>query len=458
MSTENQRYSPRAQAASIASFAKARGYHIVKTYYDSGISGLSIKNRKALQAMLAEVLSGNADYETILVFDISRWGRFQNPDQSAHYEFVCREAGVRVEYCAELFDNDDSPSSNLLKTVRRVMAAEFSRDLSARIARAHDRLASLGYWHGGSAGYGLRRQAISASGTPGPVLQHGQFKGIKSDHTVLVAGPPSEVATVLRIFRLYVDRDLTLKGIAAKLNREGVAAGEQGETWSAVKVGELLSARKYIGELEYQKTSGGLGQGRARRLREDWKRVPGAFEGIVPKALFHRAQLARADRAIKLSTEDMLAALRRVHDQHGTVTHKILKETPGLPRPQSFVHRFGSMAAACAAIGKPRGDEPKRTRSPIGTAVLLERLKALYERAGRLDSFLIDSDPSLPTCRTMSRRFGGLANAYALVGYVALDRNDLSSPIGCARAAALAYRRERLAAMLAAERPKQGQV
>ena len=39
---------------------------------------------------------------------VSRWGRFQNCDEAAHYEFLCQNSGVRVYYCAELFINDGS--------------------------------------------------------------------------------------------------------------------------------------------------------------------------------------------------------------------------------------------------------------------------------------------------------------------------------------------------------------
>jgi hypothetical protein len=31
------------------------------------------------------VQSGNAEYSTILVYDVSRWGRFQDADESAYY-------------------------------------------------------------------------------------------------------------------------------------------------------------------------------------------------------------------------------------------------------------------------------------------------------------------------------------------------------------------------------------
>lgn len=40
------------------------------------------------------------------VYDVSRGGRFQDTDESAHYEFLCRRAEIAVPYCAEQFEND----------------------------------------------------------------------------------------------------------------------------------------------------------------------------------------------------------------------------------------------------------------------------------------------------------------------------------------------------------------
>lgn len=106
MSTDRQASSIGHQRATIAAYAMAHGYDISRTYIDEGISGLIIEERSGLKSLLADVLSGGPDFDVILVYDVSRWGRFQNPDQAAHYEFICVEAGVRVEYCAEMFAND----------------------------------------------------------------------------------------------------------------------------------------------------------------------------------------------------------------------------------------------------------------------------------------------------------------------------------------------------------------
>jgi|GEM_PF-4346141 len=153
MSTERQDLSVAFQKAAIGLYAEERGYKILRTYADEGVSGLSIDRREGLKRLLAEVLSDQPDFSTILVYDISRWGRFQNPDQAAHYEYLCAEAGVTVKYCAEPFENDGSMSATLLKSVKRVMAAEYSRELSIKIAQAKGQLGAAGFWQGGPPGY-----------------------------------------------------------------------------------------------------------------------------------------------------------------------------------------------------------------------------------------------------------------------------------------------------------------
>src|SRR5882672_4924105 len=131
MSTDYQRYSIENQAAAIAAYAQLHDLSIVHTYRDEGESGLKIRNRRGLIQLLDDVRSGHADFDHILVYDVSRWGRFQDVDESAHHEFICKQAGIKVAYCAEQFDNDGSMVSNIVKNIKRVMAAEYSREPSA---------------------------------------------------------------------------------------------------------------------------------------------------------------------------------------------------------------------------------------------------------------------------------------------------------------------------------------
>lgn len=103
MSTERQEYSLDCQSAGIAAYALEHGFEICQTYCDEAKSGLDLARRSGLSQLLRDVVGGQQSYKAILVFDVSRWGRFQDPDEGAHYEFLCRAAGVQVHYCAELF-------------------------------------------------------------------------------------------------------------------------------------------------------------------------------------------------------------------------------------------------------------------------------------------------------------------------------------------------------------------
>jgi len=92
MSTEHQQYSTENQREIIRKYAEQRGMVIVRTYTDAGKSGLRIDGRDALKQLIHDVESGSADFAAILVYDVSRWGRFQDADESAYYEYICRRA------------------------------------------------------------------------------------------------------------------------------------------------------------------------------------------------------------------------------------------------------------------------------------------------------------------------------------------------------------------------------
>ena len=90
MSTDHQRYSTENQSAAIRKYAEERGIEIVRTYADHGKSGLSLAGRSGLKSLIDDVRAGRADFDLILVYDVSRWGRFQDADESAFSEHQCR--------------------------------------------------------------------------------------------------------------------------------------------------------------------------------------------------------------------------------------------------------------------------------------------------------------------------------------------------------------------------------
>jgi DNA invertase Pin-like site-specific DNA recombinase len=96
MSTEHQQYSTENQMDALRRYAEARNMQIVKTYSDEARSGLNIEGRIGLRDLLSDVESGRAEYTDVLVYDVSRWGRFQDADESAYYEYICKRGNVRV--------------------------------------------------------------------------------------------------------------------------------------------------------------------------------------------------------------------------------------------------------------------------------------------------------------------------------------------------------------------------
>src|SRR5208282_4301731 len=140
MSDESQQYSPDNQKDAIQQYAALHGLRIVKTYADLGRSGVVAKNRTGLSELLKDVVSGEAEFKAILVYDVSRWGRYPNSDEAAHYEYICSSSGIPLHYCAEPFVNDGTAISSLLKSLKRSMAAEFSRELGDKVFRGKTRI------------------------------------------------------------------------------------------------------------------------------------------------------------------------------------------------------------------------------------------------------------------------------------------------------------------------------
>jgi DNA invertase Pin-like site-specific DNA recombinase len=350
MSTEHQQYSTSNQMDAIREYAKRRGLDIVQEYSDEGKSGLNIQGRDSLAQMIQDVADGKANYSSILVYDVSRWGRFQDADESAYYEYICRKSGVSVHYCAEQFENDGSPVSTIVKGVKRAMAGEYSRELSSKVFQGACRLIQRGYKQGGTAGYGLRRMLIDQNGAKKAVLKMGEQKSLQTDRVVLVAGPEQEVLVVRGIYRAFLEESKLESEIAAGLNAQGLLT-DFGRAWTRGTVHEVLTNEKYIGNNVYHRTSFKLKRKHVVNPPEKWIRAEGVFEGIVDPEIFLRVREIILARSVRLSDEEMLEKLRGLVKQHGRISGIIIDEAESLPSSSAFRHRFGSLVAAYRLIG-----------------------------------------------------------------------------------------------------------
>ena len=350
MSTEHQQYSTSNQMDMIKEYAQRRGMDIVKTYSDEGKSGLNIQGRDSLGLMISDVQNKKTDFNCILVYDISRWGRFQDADESAYYEYICRRAGIPVHYCAEQFENDGSPVSTIVKGVKRAMAGEYSRELSSKVFQGACRLIQLGYKQGGTAGFGLRRMLIDQAGQHKGMLKIGEQKSLQTDRVILVPGPDDEVATVQWMYQSFVHNSMAEIEIARNLNNQGIRTDFDRE-WTRGTVHEVLTNEKYIGNNVYHRTSFKLKKKHVENPPDKWIRAEGVFQGIIDPNLFFTAQGIILARSRKLSDEEMLEKLRDVLKKHGRISGILIDEADDLPSSAAFRHRFGSLVSAYRLVG-----------------------------------------------------------------------------------------------------------
>ncbi len=349
MSTENQTYSLDHQRHALQTYADAHGLQVVHAYADPARSGLRADRRPGLRSLIADVLEG-PDFGVVLVYDISRWGRFQDSDEAAYYEFLCRANGVAIRYCAEGFQGESGVGASLMKALKRVMAAEYSRELSVKVSAGHERLFQLGFRQGAPAVLGLRRVLVDAERRPKGELAYGERKSLHSDRVVLQLGPEPEQELVRSIFRMRVVEDLPVAAIARRLNGQGVHT-VRGRPWRADAVTTTLRNPLYIGVACFGRTTQRLGARRRCAPLHAQLRLEGVVPPLVDRELFTRAQTL-LDRSPRPNTrEDMLQALRCLLAAHGALSSRLIDAAPEAPSASAIGRRFGSLRAAYALVG-----------------------------------------------------------------------------------------------------------
>lgn len=413
-STEHQKYSIENQADALRAYAARRGIQIVRTYADEK-SGVLFDQRPGLRQLIEDVLTGRADFKAILVYDVTRWGRFLDPDESAYYEFICKRASIKVHYCAEQFENFENDASSIvaiLKNAKRVMAGDFSRDLSVKTFAGHVRLFKLGFRQGAAPPFGLRRLLIDQSGNSKFLLGRGEHKSIQTDRVVLVPGPPEEIKTVRWIFSLFVKRKKTEKQVVRLLNARGVSSG-LGRPWTYRRVRRLLRSEVYTGTDVWNRMSASLGKKTVYNPPETWLRSKCGFKSLIDPALFARAQTIIQKRRLHLTDEEKLNSIRGLFRKHGFLNKELIDDAPGVPSTASYARWFGGLREVYRRVGF------QDRMCPLSDEQLLEKLRWLLKKKGNISEKLMDETAGVPNSSTYRYRFGRLSNAYRLIGFKA---------------------------------------
>lgn len=349
-----------------------------------------VSNRTGLRELLKDVVGGNSGYQAILVYDVSRWGRFPNNDEAAHYEFLCSSSGIPLHYCAEPFANDGTASSSLLKALKRSMAAEFSRELGEKVFRGKSRIVQLGFWVGGAAGYGYRRMMVSADGKRKQILEHGDHKSLTTDRVILVRGPRLEVNLVREMFSMAAAGH-GCTAIARELNERGKWKRNR-KLWGVRDIYNIVTNPKYVGCNVWHRGTQRLRGKRSPVGSEHWVSRPASFAPIVDQATFERAQAGLPRRADALwSDEEIVKKLRRLLASKGYLSETLMLRTRGLPAPSTLHNHFGTYRQLYKAVGYKLPEQdlfrgPKAEASMRLRRKLVKRLCEIFPEHLRITS------------------------------------------------------------------------
>jgi len=196
---------------------------IITTWFDKdeGKSGTSFEKRPDFMRMLHCVESKQNNFKVILVYDIDRWGRPTDPDESSYWEYHFKRYGVKVHYISDEYLNDDSLGGRIQKKIKQELASEESKKQSLRVRERSIMRTQEGFKVGGFAPYGYKRGLFGQDGTFIKELNHGERKNEKSQRVKLIPGDSNQIDVVKNIFQDFANGN-SVSEICSNLNRNKI--------------------------------------------------------------------------------------------------------------------------------------------------------------------------------------------------------------------------------------------
>ncbi|MBM4018929.1 MAG: recombinase family protein [Planctomycetes bacterium] len=431
------------QKDNVVAFAKKHDVEIIHEFADRGKSGLNAEGRPAFNEMMEWVRTRD-DFVLVLVLDVSRWGRFQDTDLSAHYESLCTQHGKQVVYTQIGFPRDDDRLiSQLRKSIDRYQSAEFSRVLSQKVFEGAAKVAKQGYRPGGSPPYGFHRMMLDEHKEPDRILQPGQRKALQNGRVILVPGEKHQVKTVQEIFILFAEKGFDERQIAGQLNSRGVPS-PGGVRWGEGSIRHILTNQQYAGCVVYNKTTKRLKTKARRNPHQDWIVTPGAYEPVVPPELFEQAQGILDGRKRRYDRDEMLANLRDLYEKYHVITSRLVRFEKKCPAPEFYASKFNGLTGAFQAmfadvLGRVRDRVLQAIRQEVKMVEVYEdflvinrRLTVLVQPSvpvpdgyGSFWAFQPDHRPVIDITLGVPLSNG---DKYEILGYLALPRLMVRGP------------------------------
>lgn len=288
---DKQENSVAIQREQVEKFAAKENIQILAHFQDEGISGLTA-NRPGFQAMFQEwvTLPTAPHIDYILVYDASRFGRFQEMSEVWRWLGLCEAHDIRLASVTRgLPSSQKSITDSFIITLDFSMSGEFSKVLSDKVAYGSMKVAEQGYSAGGSAPYGYTRVLLSEQRERISILQRGEHKVISNQRVAFEPATNNEPMIVRRIFSEFVTGYFP-DDIAERLNDDGITSAK-GKAWDKEKITRILTNEVYMGSRVYNKTWKRLKAAKHRNNpSSEWVRCLNAHEALIDTDTFHKTQ------------------------------------------------------------------------------------------------------------------------------------------------------------------------
>lgn len=288
---DKQENSVAIQRLHVEKFATQHNIEIIHEEADEGKSGL-LANRPAFKRLFDNWIQNleAPEFNYVLVYDVSRWGRFQNQDEAGYFAHICTKYNKSVIYVSIGFPNEANQLfSSLGISLHRYMAAEYSRQLSEKVFYGSIKVSQQGYSVGGTPVYGMARELLDVNKKHIRVLAKGEHKQIANERVSFIPKDDETTEIVIKIFDLFVKEKYQLLDIATYLNSKCVLSAN-GKLWDKSKIVKILTNETYIGTRIYNKRWGRLKQKSCQNPRSEWVIIPKAFRAIIDENTFNKAQ------------------------------------------------------------------------------------------------------------------------------------------------------------------------
>ncbi|UCB57049.1 MAG: recombinase family protein [Candidatus Omnitrophota bacterium] len=284
-STDLQETSLEQQKEKILLFAKQHSIKVIEFFAEEAC-GENVEGRPQFRKMI-ECCKLKDDFQYVLVYDISRWGRFTNPKEAVYWEVEVERADKKVVFVSEGF-KEDSIGTSITNFVKSAEASEYLKNIRRQTLRGKIYNAKQGFWMGGRPPYGYNR-ALVEGGKIGEVLPEGKEKGIKGQKIKLVVNK-QQAKVIKTIFVMFAKQGLSVRSIVEYLNQSPYAP-PRGKKWTKSSLWRILHNDVYIGTLVYNRENIHKRNGKHKYNPKDkWVVVENSHQPIISMELWELIQ------------------------------------------------------------------------------------------------------------------------------------------------------------------------